>query len=229
MPLPFPVMRRTLQLSLNDRRSPSELAAARERALGRLLEFARSRSPFYARFHRGLSGAPLAELPVLTKQLLMESFEEVITDRTVSLASVEGHLERLPGEPLRGRYHLCSTSGSTGRRGFFLFSGDEWAGVVASFRRAASWSGIPPWYLFAPGAAVVSPVPWHMSAQLGSPVRSAVGLFERLQADEPVETMVHRLNRRTPLTLFVYPSVGRLLAREQLEGRLRIAPRYVFT
>jgi hypothetical protein len=32
------------------------------------------RSPFYAKLHQGLVGSPLEELPVVTKQAMMEHF-----------------------------------------------------------------------------------------------------------------------------------------------------------
>jgi phenylacetate-CoA ligase len=45
-----------------------------------LRQFAYEGSPFYRRFHHGLESAPLAELPVLTKAVLMDHFDEISTD-----------------------------------------------------------------------------------------------------------------------------------------------------
>jgi hypothetical protein len=56
---------------------------------------ARSRlrhSPFYQRFHAGRTDRPLHELPVLTKAMVMEHFDQLVTDPAVSLADVEAHL-----------------------------------------------------------------------------------------------------------------------------------------
>ncbi len=51
----------------------------------------------------------------------------------------------------------------------------------------------------------------------------------RLSASDPLETMALRLNSWQPQILGAYPSVLRSLANEQLTGRLRIEPRYLFT
>jgi hypothetical protein len=48
------------------------------------------RSPFYRRFHSGLEGRPLSELPVLTKAQLMESFGELVTDPEMGSPSFGG-------------------------------------------------------------------------------------------------------------------------------------------
>ena len=49
-------------------------------ALERLRAQAYAHSPFYQRFQAGLTDQPLPALPVLTKAMLMEHFDEVVTD-----------------------------------------------------------------------------------------------------------------------------------------------------
>jgi hypothetical protein len=53
--------------------------AFQNQALVRLREYVYPRSAFYRRFHRGLFNAPLAELPVLSKQVMMEEFDDLVT------------------------------------------------------------------------------------------------------------------------------------------------------
>lgn len=220
----------TGELKKSDRRPLAETLAIRDAAVKRLTQFARASSPFYAEFHQGLEGAPLAELPVLTKATMMEHFDDLVTDRRIRLADVERHLEQLPAHPLfLGRYRICSTSGSTGRRGFFVFDRDEWVAAIASFRRSAAWCGLDMHLLFAPVAVVASTVPWHMTAQARTSLRLPWVRMERFGAAEPLETLTQRLNDFRPRLVTTYPSVGRALAKEQIEGRLAIEPRLVFT
>ena len=85
-------------------RSPASLGSAlRVRAhrhrpdpvsqrLRRLRRHAVTRSPFYARHHAGRERAPLDELPPMTKALLLESFDDMLTDRAVHRADLEVHL-----------------------------------------------------------------------------------------------------------------------------------------
>ena len=224
------VVRRMQELKKDDRRPLEETLALRAAAVTRLIQFARAESPFYAAFHQGYEGAALTELPVLTKATMMEHFDELLTDRGIKLGDVEGHLEQLPLQSLfRGRYRACSTSGSTGRRGFFLFDRDEWATAIASFWRAAAWCGHGYPLLSAPMAVVASTVPWHMTAQAGSSLHLPWVRIEKLDAAEPLAILTQRLNRLRPRLVTTYPSVGRALAREQLEGRLNIAPLLIFT
>jgi len=50
------------------------------------------RSAFYRRFHAGRSDRPPAELPVLTKAVLMEHFDEISTRSDLRLAEIERYL-----------------------------------------------------------------------------------------------------------------------------------------
>jgi phenylacetate-CoA ligase len=218
------------KLQKNDRRPLEETLVDRDAALERVIRFARTSSPFYSEFHKGLEDAPLSDLPVLTKGTMMDRFDDLVTDRSIRLADVERHLEQLPAVPrYLGRYRVCSTSGSTGRRGFFLFDGNEWATAIASFRRSASWSGAVAPSLLAPMAVVATTVPWHVTSQARTSMRLPWVRVERFDAADPIESLTERLNELRPGLVTTYPSVGRALAKEQIEGRLRISPRVVFT
>src|SRR6266704_3613767 len=51
----------------------------------------------------------------------------------------------------------------------------------------------------------------------------------RMAASEPKDSIVERLNAWQPEVLIAYASMMRILADEQLAGRLQIVPRAVFT
>jgi len=77
-------------------------------------------------------------------------------------------------------------------------------------------------------AKVASSLPTHMSLQAGSALRNPLAPVLRLGATSPVEELVARLNRWQPHGLTAFPSTLRLLADEQLAGRLHIRPGRVF-
>jgi phenylacetate-CoA ligase len=106
-----------------DRWTRQRLEAYQARELRLLREYAYARSPFYGSFHKEFSERPLNDLPILTKEAVMEHFDELVADPTVRLADVETHLAALSGgdELFESRYRVASTSGSTGRRGLFLW------------------------------------------------------------------------------------------------------------
>ena len=74
---------------------------------------------------------------------------------------------------------------------------------------------------------VSSRTPWHQSALVGATVDSRFVPTLRLDSTEPLPAIVHRLNEFQPEVLVGYSSMIRLLAEEQLVGRLRITPRSV--
>lgn len=189
------------------------------------------RSPFYRRFHAGLEDRPLAELPVLTKAELMANFDDVVTDREIRLADVEAHLGEITGdERFRRRYRVVSTSGTTGLRGIFLSDPTEWAHVIASYARAQEWAGIVPSLRRPVRLAVASTrKPWHQSARVGASVRSPMAPTLRLDATDPMPRSVDQLNAFQPASLVAYASMQRLLAEEQLAGRLNVAPQAVMS
>ncbi|MBM2850083.1 MAG: phenylacetate--CoA ligase family protein [Anaerolineales bacterium] len=219
------------QLRKHERWTRPQLEAYQAEALRRLREYAYAHSPFYQRFHRGLFDRPLHELPVLTKAMLMEHFDEVVTDRSVHLEAVRAFAgERLEGRLFLDRYWVTATSGSSGQPGFFLFNEPEWLTIVASFARGQEWSGAAVSLLHRRKMATVASIsPWHMSSQVAATAKTWWTPSIRLPASDPLESIVQRLNEWKPDVLIAYASMARILADEQLAGRLHIQPGKTFT
>ncbi len=200
------------------------LEAHQANALRDLRAYAYAHSPFYQRFHRGLTGAPLEKLPVLTKAMLMENFDELVTDRAIRLEQAKAHMRALTGdERFLGRYRVNATSGSSGHPGIFLFNRAEWTTVLASFARAREWGGVKlDLTRRVKTATVASTSAFHMSTRVNATAHSWWMPEIRLAASEPVESIVERLNAWQPEVLIAYASMARILADEQLAGRLEI-------
>ena len=216
-------------LSRRDRWSRSRLERHQNSSLRRLRDFAFARSAFYRRFHRGLERVPLHELPVLTRDTLMDAFDDTITVPGVTRAKVEDFTRSMSvTDLLHGRYHVVATSGTTGNKGYFLFSKKEWRILaMAGVARGIGWTGANP--RRGRGVVMASTIPWHMTARAGAELRR-VGLDGgrlSLDAAAPVEKLVADLNPYQPTTMMVYPSVMQILAGEQMAGRLRIAPEHI--
>jgi len=213
-----------------------QLEAYQAESLLRLRKFAYERSPFYQRFHKGLFDRPLHDLPVLTKSMLMENYDTLVTDRTIHLEEVRDHMTNdREGKQFLNRYWVTATSGSTGRPGVFLFNRDEWVAVLASFGRAHEWAGIPmmPTHRMkmASIAALTSGSPWHASAQMTYSAKCgwmrAWMPTMSFDAAQPLTEIVQKLNDWKPHLLTGYPSMIRILADEQLAGRLCIHPHMI--
>lgn len=223
------VLRERSALRRQERWSRAVLDSYRREQLARLRRWAADRSPFYRRFHAGCDSRPLDELPVLSKGQLMESFDELVTDRRVRVAELREFLERLDGYRLfQDRYWVARTSGSTGAPGVFLWSRPEWTSVVASYARAQDWAGIEANLLRRTRLGVVSSrIPWHQSALVSMSVDSMFVPVRRFDATAPLGEIVEGLNDWQPENLICYASMARILAEEQLAGRLRLFPRAV--
>ncbi len=220
--------RRTLERAC--RWSRAELLTHQNSAVIRLRRFAIAHSPFYRRFHAGLESRPLSELPVLSKPLLMQNFDDVVTDRSVRLADAEAFLAGGSDGLFRNRYVVLATSGSTGLRGVFLFDPDEWLTALAAITRPMLWAGVAPNpFRRRRMALLASTTPSHYSCQVGRYLHSPFMPALRLDAGEPLDRMVARLNDWQPDVLAVYPSVLRQLAAEQAAGRLHIRPDKIAT
>jgi putative adenylate-forming enzyme len=219
------------QFHPRDHWTRQQLESYQADALRHLRDYAYAHSPFYQQFHQGLHEAPLQELPVLTKAMLMEHFDDLVTDRAIRLEDAKAHMQNLAGdERFRGRYWINATSGSSGHPGLFLFNRAEWTTVIASFARARAWGGIKVDLAHRiKTATVASTSPYHMSARVNATVQSWWMPEIRLAASDPVETIIERLNAWQPEVLIAYATMARILADEQLAGHLQISPRAVFT
>ncbi|MCH6471315.1 phenylacetate--CoA ligase family protein [Sinomonas terrae] len=220
----------------HERWSSARIAAQQMEAFQRLRSYAVARSPFYRERYAGLEEAPLAALPPVTKDELMDRFDEVVTAPSLRLYDIEEHLHRIveddadPSVPWRGRWWVAASAGTTGRRGIFIWDHREWAAVLASYTRALSWGGILSRVRRPVRAAMVTTRrPSHQSAIISATFNSLLFPTLRLDASDSPADLAARLGAFQPDLLVGFPSALRPLAMEQLAGRLNIAPTAVLS
>jgi len=218
------------QLRKHESWTREQLESYQAESLQQLRQYAYERSPFYQKFHKGLTGHPLHKLPVLTKAMMMEHFDELATDRTLHLEEVRAFAAQgEAGQRYKNRYWVNATSGSSGHPGFFLFDEAEWTHVLASFARSQEWSGVRINLTHRQRMATVASIsPWHMSSQVSVSVKSWWRPSLRLPASQPLSKTVDELNEWQPEVLISYASMAGALAEEQLAHRLHIKPKVVY-
>lgn len=219
------------QLRTHEHWTRQQLEDYQVQTLRRLREYAYAYSPFYQQFHKGLYEAPLSELPVLTKALLMEHFDDLVTDRAIHLQDVKEFVANRSGdERFLDRYWVNATAGSSGRPGLFLVNSNEWATMLASALRNFEWAGIKLRLTQRTKMAQITTTnPSHMTAQGGKSASNWWMPIMMLSASDPLATIVRRLNDWQPEVVIAYASMLRILADEQLAGRLKVAPRSVLS
>ena len=128
----------------------------------------------------------------------MEHFDQLVTDPAVTLAEVQAHLAALAGnERLHSRYWVAATSGTTGRRGIFLWDLDEWVTMLASYNRFLDEAGatVSLTTRRVRMAVVSSTTPWHQSARVEATVHSP--WVQTLRVTPPPR-LLQRLRRSPP-------------------------------
>ncbi len=219
------------QLRQHERWTRAQLEAYQAESLRRLRAYAYAHSPFYQRYHQGLTDRPLHEVPLLTKAMMMERYDEFVSDRAIHLDDVRSYATNDKArERFLNRYWVTATSGSSGHPGFFLFNEAEWVYIMASFARGQEWSGVKVRLTERMRMATVASIsPWHMSSQVAATAKSWWRPSLRLPASQPLHQTVQQLEAFQPNVLIAYASMAGILAEEELAGRLHINPNVVFT
>jgi phenylacetate-CoA ligase len=226
----FNALRELRRLRSHEQWSKEQLLAHHEQSLASLRSFATANSPFYRDLYRGFEDAPLQDLPVITKSLMMEHFDEFVTTHGVQLNEVRDYLEGGSEGRFKGKYQVAATSGSTGNPGIFLYNAKEWATIIASFARAREWAGLKLNLTKRSTMAVVSSTnEKNISARVGKTANTPFMPTLRLDASNPIEKLVVRLNEWQPQVLVAYASMAYFLSQEQASGHLHIHPQKVFT
>jgi phenylacetate-CoA ligase len=217
------VLKEAKRFAAQERLAPAELARVRRAGLERLLAHARAQSAFY---RERIPPGPLAleRIPVLERAEMMERFDDLVTDPRLRRDELLEWIEtRGRDELFDDRYRVMTTSGSSGRKGLFVYDRAGWAGVGGQYLRGSAWMGLTPAVprrrLAMLGGASLT----HMSTQGAASLRVGVHNVLGLRATVPVEEQVAALNRFRPQFLNAYPSVAMRLAEEQEADRLRLS------
>ena len=220
--------------------SAERLAEHRRTELRRLVRTARAASPWHRARLRDvdpdrLDEHTLAELPVMTKDDLMANFDEIITDDRLRLDRVEAHLDGLRGTDayLLDRYHACASSGSSGRRGVFVYDWDGWMlAFLGLFRHLLRHQAGPhggdspsPTRMAVLGAARAT----HQSATMPQTFSGTAVDMRRFPLTLPPAEIVAGLNEYRPTVLNGYPTALYPLVHAAEAGELRIAPSAVLS
>jgi phenylacetate-coenzyme A ligase PaaK-like adenylate-forming protein len=166
---------------------------------------------------------PLDSFPTLPKRVLVERFEDIVTDPRLERRALGRFVEgSAPGQLFEGQYRVFTTSGTTGVPGLVVYSPaefDHW--VAVGLARLAAVGVTPDTRLVAIGA----PAEVHITRQLFAAFQSARRGAPRLSVLTPIAETLAELDRYRPEVLIAYASVLGTLADLQLEGRLHIEPR----
>jgi len=216
--------------------SAEQINAERERRLSDLLAYSMKHSLFHrdrlSSFDIGtITVSNLSELPSMTKNDLMNNFDTIVTDQRLSLELANDHIESLTSDAyLLDQYRVLSTSGSSGRRGVFVYGWSDWLTFTAMAYR---WlvrrnldAGRPRDLVT---VDILAGTASHVSGSLQDFFQAGHSEVGRITAGMPTDEIVSRLNEAEPESITTYPSTLRMLVDRQRSGELRIAPLEIST
>jgi len=225
---------------------PQDIAARQADRLAQLLEAATRGSQLYSdlyrRHLRGRKAADvlLSDLPRVGKATLMQRFDDWVTDPSLKLPALRAFTAdtQRVGESFLGRYLVWESSGTSGEPGMFVQDARALA-VYDALEAVRRRSPVPQqrWLdpmLLNERTAFVGVIGGHFTSyvsvqrlrRLNPWVARALRSFSIMQ---PTSQLVEALNAYLPTIIATYPTAAALLADETRRGRLRIAPREVWT
>lgn len=232
----------TLEVLATDRATPSALAAQQRARLTRLLNAAARGSPLYRARLSGISTASVAlsSLPVVTKEELMQRFDDWVCDPQLKLPELRAFTTdpSRAAEPYLGKYMVWESSGTGGQPGVFVQDAQAMAtyDALETLRRSVPqplqrW--LDPLYL-SERIAFVGATSGHFASfvsirrlcQLNPWAARVMRTFSIMQS---TASLIDALNDYAPTIISTYPTVAALLADEAAHGTLKHSPNEVWT
>ena len=126
------------------------LWALRDERLRALVQHAKAHSPWHADrlAHvdaNTLDGGDLSAIPVMTKADLMANWDDIVTDRRLTLEMATDHLVRIATEGhgfLLDEYVVLATGGTSGTRSIFVMDTDATMTFALTLARYSAWRRI---------------------------------------------------------------------------------------
>ena len=220
------------------------MARLQQARLQELVDHARTGSPYYRQLYRHVQAGPLELrcLPVTHKRDLMAHFDDWVTDPEIKFDALRRDFlsdPSLAGAVYLGRYHVVTTSGTSGHPAVVVHDEDSWA-LLSLLSRRGRWQFAARWPVVSGmarrglrvAALFVGGGHFGAAAALESARRRSPSLARRFRVFDvlrPLPELVAELNVFQPTAIEGYPSAVELLAAEQRAGRLHVDPVLIFT
>ncbi len=217
--------------------SKEQIYELQNHRLRQILAYAKKHSPWYKRTLSHIdpeifSLEQMDEIPIITKEIFMNNWDEIVTDQNLSLFLAESHLAKLNDNPDLGlmdnRYNVQATSGSSGKRGVFIATKEENIERFKCFGRFRAFDMMS-W----------KSTNHHKKTRIAQVIvdNAIYGMYQLAKASKndqveqfffpmtlPLEQVVYSLNKTQPDVLLCLPSIMFKLCHEAQSGRLKINP-----
>ena len=186
-----------------------------------LVDYARKNSPFYKELYAGIGeNFKLTDLPPVTKPQMMASFDDILTDRSISMKKIEEFTSDLDniGHKIDGKYLVFKTSGSTGVPAVILYDDDaiDVSSAVAAFRTFARQEDFKSFMKHGKKTAgVFADYGFYLACGMSKYLQLKMPRQKtkiNINVNAPEDEIISKLNEFQPAMLSGYPSNLALLA-----------------
>ena len=218
-----------------DQWSREKIAAVQRKRLLALVKYAREKSPFYRNLYAGIGeDFSLTDLPPVSKPELMAHFDDVLTDRSITMARIDDFTQDLDhiGRMIDDKYLIFKTSGSTGNPAIVLYDKQniDVSSAVAAFRTFARKEGFRKFMKHGKKTAgVFADYGFYLACGMSRYLQLKMPRQKTkitVDVNAPEADIIKQLNDFQPAMLSGYPSNLALLADFE---ELRIHPDVVVT
>ena len=233
------IIKKRKEFTQNEKLTRVELQALQLKKFRHLVQHAQQNSPYYQRIINendiDIASCTPQDFPILTKSMLIENFDDIVTDRRLSRDAISEFLSHStnPNELLFKQYHVVHTSGSSGQIGYFVFSEADWGRGMAQAPRARQKREGKIGFQ-RPRMAYFGAIGGHfggvsMARTSNRGILKWLMKVSLIEVNDPLPKVVAHLNEFQPHIVMGYTTALKILAEKQLAGELNISPIAVST
>ena len=223
------------QLKRNTAKSEEQIKTLQDKKLRKMLRYAYQHSEYYRRTFaqagiskENIDKIPLKQFPVITKELLMQNFDELVTDPKIK----QEELRKFDESPVSrtenylGRYHIIHSSGSTGIPRYFVYDDKAWGQMLLGIIRGALWgmgmTDILKLLAGKPRILYIAATDGRYAGAMavGDGITGLHARQEYLDINEPIEKGNQKVIKFDPNIVIGYPSAIKLMAEQVRLGRV---------
>ncbi|MEM8953835.1 MAG: hypothetical protein AAGD22_06770 [Verrucomicrobiota bacterium] len=220
--------------------SRDEVIEAQTLGLRKVVAHAQEHSRYFGGVLGGLEASTLelgdmVKIPPLTKALVMENWDDLVTDPQLKLEDVVKHLERLHrGEEenpyLFDRYYAAATGGTSGKRGVYLWDWETFVVTANLTYRMEAQKDLAELPKGPKRTVVICAGSYaHASRFVFPALLDAEREVKVLPASMSLDRIVEEMNAYQPDRLVGYASIVQELCALALDGELNVSLNRIMT
>lgn len=193
-----------------------------QKRLKKLVAYAKKNSPKLSELYADIGDDfSLQDLPVTDKQMIMENFNDWVTDRSISFDELKKFTDDKSniGTLFMGKYIVAATSGSTGYPLLYLLDKPHQNTTAAESMLDNAMKHHPICMLYSGGSFLVSTGILLENMKRFPFIKGSIKL---LDSSMPLPQLIEQLNTIKPKSIFAYVSTMEQLSEEYIKGNLKV-------